>query len=112
MVKDRSVVDVRLCFVVAAVQVRLCAHSRNGLVKGVLSKVRTTGFLGRGKGVKINVVFFGVEGCNGNSGEIFDANLNTWINVNIYQPKNLYQLRNEWVRNASKQLFDKKYLQQ
>ena len=65
MVKDRSVVDVRLCFVVAAVQVRLCAHSRNGLVKGVLSKVRTTGFLGRGKGVKINVVFLELKAATG-----------------------------------------------
>ena len=65
MVKDRSVVDVRLCFVVAAVQVRLCAHSRNGLVKGVLSKVRTTGFLWRGKGVKINVVFLELKAATG-----------------------------------------------
>ena len=69
-------------------------------------------FWGGARGLKSMLFFFGVEGCNGNSGEIFDANLNTWINVNIYQPKNLYQLRNEWVRNASKQLFDKKYLQQ
>ena len=57
MVEDRSVVDIRLCCVVVSVQVRLCVQCMNGLVKGVLSKERTTVFTGEGQGTKISVVF-------------------------------------------------------